>query len=109
MLILRCVHLGELLIPLPGAWLSGSCLSCEAPAESQVQGDTRRNNNYGGQLSNSGVSFHSNYRSSQSTGAWMLGGMGPPICTAWGCQAAGASLLSCVLPASVCPGGSAGC
>ena len=33
--------------PLPGAWLSGSCSSCEAPAQSQVQGDTRRNNNSG--------------------------------------------------------------
>ena len=30
MLILRCEHLGELLSPLPGAWLSGICLSCEA-------------------------------------------------------------------------------
>ena len=30
-LILRCVHLGEMLCPLPGAGLSGSCLSCEAP------------------------------------------------------------------------------
>ena len=27
MLILRCMHLGELLCPLPGEWLSGSCLS----------------------------------------------------------------------------------
>ena len=27
----RCVHLGELLSPLPGARLSGSCLSCQDP------------------------------------------------------------------------------
>ena len=28
---IRCVHLGDLPRPLPGAQLSGSCLSCEAP------------------------------------------------------------------------------
>ncbi|XP_072599384.1 KRAB domain-containing protein 4 isoform X2 [Vulpes vulpes] len=77
--------------------------------QSQVQGDTRRNNNSGsGQLSIPGVSSHSKYRSSQSTGAWMLQGRGSPICTAWGRLAAGASWLSCVLLASACPGGSAG-
>ena len=89
MLILRCVHLGELPSPLPGAWLSGSCLSCEAPAQSQVQGDTRRNNHSGGsQVSSSRVSSCSNYHSSQSAGAWMLGGqgrwpaqLGPPSCS----------------------------
>ncbi|XP_048963016.1 uncharacterized protein LOC125754597 [Canis lupus dingo] len=101
-LILRCVHLGELPSPLPGARLSGSCLSCEAPAQSQVQGDTRKNNNSGsGQLSSSGVSSSSNYRSSHSAGAWMLRGRGVPICTAQGRPTAGASLLSCVLP-SLC-------
>ncbi|XP_072625071.1 uncharacterized protein [Canis lupus baileyi] len=36
LLIPRCVHLGELLSPLPGAWLSGSCLSCEAPGGTTV-------------------------------------------------------------------------
>ena len=46
--ILRCVHLGELPSPLPGAGLSASCLSCEAPVQSQVQGDSRRNNKSGG-------------------------------------------------------------
>ena len=55
-LILRCEHLGELPSPLPSAWFSGSCLSCESPAQSQVQGDTRRNNNSGGShLSSPGV------------------------------------------------------
>ena len=83
MLILRCVHLGELLRTLPGAQLSGSCLSCEAPAQSQVQGDTRRNNKSGGgQLSSPRVSFRSNYRSSPSALAWMLRGQGSLICTA---------------------------
>ena len=38
MLILRCVLLGELPRPLPGARLSGCCLSSEAPAQSQAQG-----------------------------------------------------------------------
>ena len=105
MLILRCVHLGELPIPLPGAGLSGSCLSCEALAQSQVQGETRRRNNSGGiQLSSPRVSSRSNYRSYQSTGAWMLRGRGALTCTARGHPAAGASLLPCVLLASV-PGG----
>ena len=60
--------LGELLLPLPGAWLSGSCLSCEAPvpgspAPSQTQGDTWSNNNAGGSLMSSpGVRSHSNSR-----------------------------------------------
>ena len=64
MLILRCVHLGKLLSPLPGTGLSGSCLSCEAPAQSQAHGDTRRNNHSGGgQLSSPGVSSSSNHHS----------------------------------------------
>ena len=79
MLILRCVHLEELPHPLPGAWLRGSCLSCEAPVPwrppSQAQGDTRRNNNSGGgQLPSPGVSSSSSYRSSQSTGPGCSGG-----------------------------------
>ena len=62
MLILRCVHLGELSHPLPGASATGSCLPREAsvpwcPCLSQAQGDTRRNSNTGrGQLSSPGVS-----------------------------------------------------
>ena len=101
----RCVHLGELPSPLSGAWLSGSCLSCEAPAQSQVQGNTRRNNSGSGQLSSPGVSSHSNYHSSLSAGAWMLQGRGSPICTARGYPVAGVSLRSWALPASACPGG----
>ena len=75
MLIVRCVPLGELLFSLPGALLSGSCLSCEAPvpwgpAPSQAQGDTGRNKTGGCQLSSPGVCSSSNYHSCQS--AWML-------------------------------------
>ena len=68
-MILRCVYLGALPRPLPGAQLSGSCLSCEAPvlwrpALSQAQGDTRRNSHTGGgQLSSPGVISSSNYHS----------------------------------------------
>ena len=95
----RCVHLGELPSPLPGAGLSGSCLSYEAPAESLVKSDSRRNNSGGGQVSSPGVSSRSNYHSSQSEGAWVLHRRAAPR--------AGASLLPCVLSASACPGGSA--
>ena len=70
------------------------------PAQSQAQGDTRRNNTGGGQLSSPGVSSCSSYRSSQSAGAWMLWGVGALICIAQGRPVAGASLLSCVLLAS---------
>ena len=112
MLILRCVHLGELARSLPGAGLCGSCLSFEAPvpwgppALSQAQGDTRRNNNTdGGQLSSPGINFRSNYHSSQSAQAWMLWGSGVLICTAWRCPEAGESLLSCALPTSTVLGG----
>ena len=69
MLIVMCVYLGELPRPLPGAWLSGICLSCESPVPwqptpSQTLGDTGRNNHTGGhQLSSSGVSSCSNYHS----------------------------------------------
>ena len=77
MLILRCVHLAELPSPLPGARLVGNCVSCEAPAQSQVQGDTRRNNHSGGgQLSNSGISFCFNYCISQLAGNLDALGMG---------------------------------
>lgn len=84
-LILRCVYLGEMPHPLPGARLSGSCLSCEAPAQSQVQGDTRRRNSSGGgQLPSSGLSSCSNSRRSQSAEARMLWARGALTCTAWG-------------------------
>ena len=98
---------GELPSPLPGTRLCGSCLSCEAPAQCQIQGDTRRNNSGSSQLSNSGVSSCSNHCSSQSAGAWMLRGWGAQICTIWGAQWQECS-LSYVLLASTCPRGSAG-
>ena len=88
------MHLGELPSPLPGAGLSGSCLSYEAPAESLVKSDSRRNNSGGGQVSSPGVSSRSNYHSSQSEGAWVLHRRAAPR--------AGASLLPCVLSASAC-------
>ena len=60
--ILRCVPLGALPSPLPGAWLSVNCFSCEVSAQSQVQGDTRKNSDSGGgQLSSPKVSYRSNY------------------------------------------------
>ena len=103
MLILRCVHLGELPLPLPGAQLSGSCLSCEAPIPcsptvSQAQGDTRRKNpTVGSQLPSPGVSSHRSYCSSQSAGAWMLRGWGALICRSQGHSTAGTSSLSWAL------------
>ena len=109
MLILMCVHLGELRSPMPGAKVNGSCLCCEATAQSQVQDDTRRNNHSGGvQVSSSGVSSYSIYHSSQSTGAWMLWGQEMPICAAQGIPAAGVSLLSLFFLASTCPGAGGG-
>ena len=78
------------------------------PAKTQAQGDTRRNNHTGsGQLSSSGISSPSNYCSSQSALAWMLGwGWGGGlICTAWGRLAAGASSLSVFSPLPPVPGG----
>ena len=104
-----CVPGGDALPP-GGCGLSGSSLPCEAPVPwwphlSRVHSDTRRNNTTGGgQLSSPGVSSPSNYHSSQSAGAWMLWGWGPPICTARGPPVAGPSSLSCALPASACPG-----
>ena len=112
-LILLCVPLGEMPRPPTGARLSGSCLSCEAfvpwgAALSQALGDTRRNNTGSGQLSSPRVSSRSNYRSSQSTLAWMLLGV-VLVCTGWGRPAlAGESSLSCALPTSANPGVSAG-
>ena len=74
---------------------------CEAPAQSQVQGDTRRDNNSGGgQLCSSGVSSRSDYCSSQCAGAWMLQGrarrsvqLGPP---------GGRSHLAVLCPPGLC-------
>ena len=68
MLIFRCVHLGELSCPLPGAQLRGAVYSMKplfpgGPALSQAQNETRRNNTDGSLLSRPGVSFHSNYHS----------------------------------------------
>ena len=45
---------------------------------------------------------------SQSAEAWMLQGQGELICIAWGRSVAGVPLLSCVLPDSASPKGSAG-
>ena len=77
-------------LPQPGAVLTRSCLPCEAlfpggPTPSQAQGDTRRNNSGGSQISSSGVSSGSNYHSSHSALAWMLPARAV-ICTAWGPQ-----------------------
>ena len=116
MLILKCVHLGELPCPLLGAGLSGSCLSCEAfvpwqPRLSQAQGETRRKNNTGsGQVSSPGVRSCSNYRclpvrrGLDTPGA----GVGALICTTQGCPVARESSLFCALPTSACPRGFAG-
>ena len=80
-----------------------------SPAPSQAQGDTRRNNNTGGgQVCSPRVSSRSNYRSSQSAGTWNLLGWQVHQSAQLGRQVAGASLLSCVLPASSCLGGIAG-
>ena len=128
----QCCLVNNLLFPCPSSWSSGggACcadsqvcapggaaqpstrstiqwdsLSCEAPAQAKVQGDTRRDNHSsGGQLSSSGVSSHSNYCSSQCAGVWVLRGRGT-ICTARGHPAAGETWLSFVLPASACAGG----
>ena len=78
------------------------------PAQSQAQGDTRRNNNSGG----------SQLSSLESAPAVTISAPSPqgPGCSrgrvadlhSSGCQVAGASLLSCVLPASACPKGNSG-
>ena len=93
---------GELPRLLPGVRLSGS-LSCEPPAQSQVQGDTRRDNNSAGsQLCSPGVSSRSNYNSPQCAGPG-CSRAGLLTCTALG-LAAGVTWLSRVLPASACSG-----
>ena len=113
-LILRCMHLRELPRPCQvygsvGAVCPVRPLLPGGPAQSQVQGDTRRNNNsVGGQFSSSGVSCRSNYCRSQSAVAWVLRGRVVLNCTAQDCLESGASLLSCVLPTSACPKGSPG-
>ena len=67
MLILRCVHLGELAHPCQlhssvGAVSPVRPLLAGSPAQSQAQGDIRRKNNSGGgQLSSPGVSSSSKY------------------------------------------------
>ena len=111
MLILRCVHLGELLSPLPGAWFSGSCLSCDSPAPWQpclVPG-TRLHQEVQQQWQRPAiqprVSSSSNYhslpvrRGLDAPGA----GVGALICTTQGCPVAGKSSLFCALPTSACP------
>ena len=81
MLILRCVHLGEL--PSP-QWVPGSVgavypvmpLFPGSPTLYQAQSNTRKNNHTdGGQLSSPEVSSRSNHHSSQSARAWMLQGL----------------------------------
>ena len=77
------------------------------PTLSQPQGDIRRNNSGGGQLSSPGVSSCSNYHSIPvHRGLDGPGARGALICTAPGHSVAGASSQSCVLPASACPRGS---
>ena len=111
----RCVYLGDMPRPLPGAGLSHNCLPCEAsipwwPRPSQAQGDTTRNNNTGsGQVSSSVASSQINYHSLPvHTGLDAPGATGVLICIARGRPVAGASSLSCALPASACPRGRAG-
>ena len=105
---------GELSHTLPGARLSGSCLSCEAPVPwaprpSQAQGDTRRNNKTVlSQPSSPGVSSCSNYHSLPVCIGLDSPGMGGAGLHSSGSPVAEASSLSCALPASVCPPGSAG-
>ena len=102
-LILRCVHLGALPRPLPGARLVGAVYHLRSlfpggPALFQAQGDTRRSNHTGGgQLSSPGVSSRSNYRSSQSALAWMLPGLGELHSPLLGAGLSG-SCLSCEAP-----------
>ena len=81
MLILRCVHLGELPCSLPGARSVGAVylvrpLFLVGPALPQAQGDTARNKTGRGQLSSPGFSSGSNYcslpvhRGLDALGAW---------------------------------------
>ena len=115
MVILRCEHLGELLSPLPGARLSGSCLSClscEATVRlswgclsCEALGGTTTVAADSSPALESAPAVTTAAPSPQVPGCTRGGGL---ICTAWGRWAAGASLLSCVFLASACPGGSAG-
>ena len=100
MLILRCVHVGQLPHPLPGAGLSGSCLSCEAPAQSQVQDDTRRNNNSGdSKPSSPGVSSRSKYPNVPVHTGLDAPASGP-LSALFGASGGRRVSLSCALPAS---------
>ena len=78
------------------------------PTQSQAQGDTRKNNIGGGQLSSSRVNSCSNYCSSQSCRDLDARGReeGVLTCTARGRLEVGLSSLPCTLLASTCPGGS---
>lgn len=123
MLMLRCVHLGELPCPLPMPGSVGAVdplrpLSPGGPP-SQADGDTRRNTGCS-QLSSPGVSSPSNHRSSQSTLAWVLPGCGgadlpggirrvltvlcpPPSPLSRGAPVVGRSSLSRALPSLPSP------
>ena len=105
MLMLRCVHLGELPCPLlvPGSVGAVDPLRPLSPGgpPSQADGDTRRNTGCS-QLSSPGVSSPSNHRSSQSTLAWVLPGCGGADLHSLG--ASGGSSPSCALPPSYPPG-----
>ena len=79
-----------------------------SPAPSQAQSITRRNNSGSGLPSCPGVSSRSNYHSLPVCTGLDAPPVGALICTARGCLVAGASSLSCALPASGCPRGSAG-
>ena len=99
MLILRCVYLGEPPSLLPDAWLSGSCLSCEAPApcgpaqslDKVTPGGTTTVVAASPPALESAPAVTTTV--SQCAGAWMLQGLGALICTAWGCPVAVVSLL----------------
>ena len=113
-MILRCVHLGELPRPSKvhrsvGAVYPVRPLLPGSTAQSQVQGDTRRkNNSCSGQLSSSGVSSSSNYRSlpvrrgldAPGAEGADLHSSGPPCSRSF--------LAALCLRASACPAGSAG-
>ena len=113
MLVLRCVHPGELPRPLPGARLNGSCFTCETslpwqPHLSQAQGDNRRNNNTGAAsspaLEYQSLPVHTGLDAPGVGGAdlyslWVPGGRRvlavlchPHLCLSWG----ECSILGCV-------------
>ena len=105
---------GVVLCLLPGAGLSGSCLSCEAPVPwwscpSQAQGDTRRNNNTGGgQVSSPRVSSPSNYHSLSVHTGLDVPGAGALICTARGARWQEHPCCLVPTPPPPVPGGTAG-